>query len=307
MEIKSADTKDGQYKMTWDEVLSEIRIIAKRTTKFHSKIKIWGIPRGGKIVEGLMISTNPQMYEAACSPEDADYFVDDIIDSGASAKRYQEKFNKGTIALVDRSQYDAWIQKSWIIFPWEIGEVGAAPGPEDNVTRLLQYIGEDVTREGLVKTPHRVVKAMKEMTEGYHQDPKQILSTSFDAAGCDEMVILQGIRFASLCEHHMLPFTGEAAVAYLPGTRVVGISKLARLVQCYAKRLQIQERMTTQIAKAIELHLNPAGVGVVIRAHHSCIGCRGANQPDAEMITSAMYGKMRERPEARGELLRLLS
>jgi GTP cyclohydrolase I len=171
---------------------------------------------------------------------------------------------------------------------------------------LLQHIGEDVTREGLVDTPARVVKAYGEMTVGYHQDPKDILSRTF-AMDSDEMIVMRNIRFASLCEHHLLPFTGTAAVAYVPREgRVVGASKLVRLVQCYAKRLQIQERMTSQIASAIQEHLKALGVGVVVKAHHQCMGCRGIEQPDAEMVTSCMLGCMREKPEARAEVMSLL-
>lgn len=168
---------------------------------------------------------------------------------------------------------------------------------------LLRHLGEDPTRNGLVDTPHRVVKAFVEMTRGYQEDPAAILSRTFEEAS-DELVLLKGIRFTSLCEHHMLPFTGIATVGYLPG-KVVGISKLARLVECYAHRLQIQERMTNQIAQAVELHLEAKGVGVILQAHHQCMGCRGVRQPDAEMVTSAMLGVLRDNAAARAEFLQL--
>ena len=177
--------------------------------------------------------------------------------------------------------------------------------PVEAVTEIIRFIGEDPEREGLLETPKRVLKAFQEMTSGYRQDPKEILSKSFDV-GSDEMVVLKGIRFNSLCEHHLLPFIGTAAVGYLPKKRVVGISKLARLVECYAKRLQIQERMTQQIANALMKHLDALGAGVVIKAHHSCIGCRGVRQPDTEMITSSMLGAMRDNEAARSELLSFL-
>ncbi len=176
---------------------------------------------------------------------------------------------------------------------------------EEHVRFLLSYVGEDATREGLVDTPARVRRALLELTAGYGEDPKDILSTSFDAGSYDEMVILRGIKFHSLCEHHMLVFSGEAAVGYLPGARVVGLSKLARLVECYARRLQIQERMTREIADALEVHIEPNGVGVIVRAHHSCMGCRGVRQAGSEMVTSAMLGSMKENPETRAEFLAL--
>jgi GTP cyclohydrolase IA len=173
------------------------------------------------------------------------------------------------------------------------------------ITTLLRFIGEDPTRDGLADTPARVVKAWREMTAGYDEDPAEILSRTFEETS-DEMIMLRGISFYSTCEHHMLPFYGEAQVGYLPG-RVVGISKLARLVNCFARRLQIQERMTRQIADAIETHLDAKGVGVVLRAHHLCMGCRGVKQEETEMITSSMLGKLRNDPSSRAEFLRLCS
>lgn len=173
------------------------------------------------------------------------------------------------------------------------------------VETLLRYIGEDPNRDGLLDTPSRVVRALREMTQGQYQDPAELLSTAFEVE-YDQMVVLRGVRFQSLCEHHMLPFVGEVDVGYVPGSRVVGLSKLARVVQCYAQRLQIQERMTQQIATAIETKLGSTGVGVIVRAKHSCMMHRGARQPDAEMVTSAMLGVLRTDVSARAEFLRLL-
>ena len=157
----------------------------------------------------------------------------------------------------------------------------------------------------LRETPERVVKAFEQMTQGYKDDPQQILSKQFDADGFDEMVVLTGIRFVSLCEHHLLPFVGTADVGYVAEGRVVGLSKLARVTHCFAQRLQLQERLGAQIAKAIDKALSPAGVGVVLRAHHSCMGCRGVKEQDAVMVTSTMLGALRDKPEARAEFLML--
>lgn len=174
--------------------------------------------------------------------------------------------------------------------------------PEDAVRILLEHVGEDPSRDGLRDTPGRVVKAWGEMTCGYRDDPAEILSTTFDV-DCDEMIVVRDLTFASLCEHHVLPFVGIASICYIPG-KVVGLSKLARLLDCFARRLQVQERLTSDIADAIEAHLDPVGVGVIIRAHHSCMAIRGVRKP-GEMITSTMRGALRDKPEARAEFLAL--
>ncbi len=174
---------------------------------------------------------------------------------------------------------------------------------EEAVKTLLRFIGEDPNRDGLLDTPERVAKAWREMTAGYDEDPAEILSRTFDET-IDELIILRGISFYSTCEHHLLPFHGEACVGYMPG-KVVGVSKLARLVNCFARRLQIQERMTQQMAEAIEKHLDARGVGVVLKAHHLCMGCRGVRQQDSEMITSAMLGTLRNDASSRSEFLQL--
>ena len=176
---------------------------------------------------------------------------------------------------------------------------------EHAIGYLLTLLGEDPEREGLQNTPARVVRALQEMTAGRNQDPATILATQFDVK-TDEIVMVTGIRFTSLCEHHLLPFVGTAAVGYLPGDRVVGLSKIPRLVECFARRLQVQERLTREIAEAMETQLNPLGVAVVLRAHHACMGCRGVRQPDAIMTTSAMLGCFRTETAARAEFLKLM-
>ena len=174
---------------------------------------------------------------------------------------------------------------------------------ERAVETLLRWMGEDPDRDGLADTPARVAKALREMTTGYLEDPADILSRTFEETS-DEMVILRGITFQSMCEHHLLPFVGTATVGYLPG-KVVGISKLARLVNCFARRLQIQERLTRQIADAVEKHLEARGVAVVVRAQHLCMACRGVRQQESEMVTSAMLGTLRTDATSRAEFLRL--
>jgi GTP cyclohydrolase I len=174
---------------------------------------------------------------------------------------------------------------------------------ERAVTALLRLVGENPDRDGLQETPRRVVKALLEMTAGYDESPAEILSKTF-AEHSDELIVLRGIDFHSICEHHLLPFQGVAHVGYLPG-KVVGISKLARLVHCFARRLQIQERMTQQVAHAVETHLEARGVGVIVSAHHLCMGCRGVKLPATQLVTSAMLGTLRNSAETRSEFLRL--
>lgn len=175
--------------------------------------------------------------------------------------------------------------------------------PLDAVRQLLAWVGEDPTRDGLLDTPKRVCKALREMTSGYDANIAEILSTSFDVQ-YDSMVVVRDVPFASMCEHHMLPFTGTATVGYIPTERIVGLSKLARLVDAYANRLQVQERMTNQIADALLTHVQPLGCGVVVRGNHSCMCNRGIKKT-GEMVTSTLHGAMRTDPIVRQEFLAL--
>ena len=178
---------------------------------------------------------------------------------------------------------------------------------EAAVRTILRWTGDDPTRDGLLETPSRVVRAYEEYFRGYNDDPKAILQKTFEEIeGYDEMLVLRGIRFESHCEHHLAPIVGRAWVAYVPRGRVVGISKLARVVDAYAKRLQIQEKMTAQIANAIESALQPKGVGVIIKATHHCMTTRGVHKPDTDLVTSRMLGCFRDNPLKRQEFLSLV-
>ena len=178
---------------------------------------------------------------------------------------------------------------------------------EAAVRVLLRLAGEDPEREGLRDTPKRVVKAYKELFGGYATDPVAMLQRTFEEVeGYDEMVLLRDIRLESYCEHHMVPIIGRAHVAYLPRTRVVGISKLARVVDAFSKRLQIQERLTVQIADTIDHVLQPLGVAVVIEAGHQCMSTRGVHKPGVSMVTSRMLGAFRSDPQTRREFLDLI-
>lgn len=180
------------------------------------------------------------------------------------------------------------------------------PEAQALIKGLLQFIGDDPSREGLKETPARVLKAWRFWTQGYYMEPKNVLKSFEDGAeGCDEMVIVKDIELYSSCEHHMAPFFGKAHIAYIPRGRVVGLSKLARVADIFARRLQVQERLTNQIADAIHEVLDPIGVGVIIEAKHFCMCSRGVNKQDSMTITSALRGAIKDKPEARAEFLRL--
>jgi GTP cyclohydrolase I len=179
---------------------------------------------------------------------------------------------------------------------------------EAAVRTLLLWTGDDPNREGLVDTPARVVRAYEEFFAGYETDPVEMLARSFEETdGYDEMVVLRDIRLESHCEHHMVPILGKAHIAYLPNGRVVGISKLARVIEAYAKRLQIQEKLTAQIANTIESVLKPKGVAVVIEAAHQCMTTRGIHKPGVSMVTSRMLGEFRSNDATRREFLSMIS
>ena len=178
---------------------------------------------------------------------------------------------------------------------------------EAAVRVLLEWAGDDPSREGLLDTPERVAKSYRELFSGYETDPHGYLERTFqEVAGYDQLVVLSNIRVVSFCEHHMLPFLGKAHVGYLPNNRVVGISKLARVVNGFSRRLQIQEKLTAEIASAIQEVLKPRGVGVVIESEHSCMTMRGVNTPGSRLTTSHLFGEVRDDPRTRQEFFELV-
>lgn len=298
-----------KIELTWDAINQHVMDLCGRW-KNDGIRAVYGIPRGGQHVAMRVAEL---LDVPRCDrPDDPDQVdssvlvVDDLIDSGRTMAPWAH-WNHDALYRKPWSPVElaphANTVPAWLVFPWEVGTDDEA-GPVDAVVRLLEYLGEDPNREGLVDTPGRVLRALAEMTAGMRDDPHEILSTTFDE-GFDEMVVLRNIEFTSLCEHHMLPFSGTVDVGYIAKGRVVGLSKLARLVECFARRLQVQERMTQQIAEALETELAPAGVGVVVKAHHSCMGCRGVKKPTAEMVTSVLRGYMLVSDAARREFLDL--
>src|SRR5437870_10103845 len=178
---------------------------------------------------------------------------------------------------------------------------------EEQIRHILKALGEDPDREGLVKTPHRMAQALTFLTQGYRMDPKQVINDALFTEDYEEMILQKDIDFFSLCEHHLLPFFGKAHVAYIPKHHIVGISKLARLVDVYARRLQVQERLTTQIANMLMDALDPQGVAVVLRAEHLCMRMRGVEKQNSVVVTSAMLGVFRSHQETRQEFMTLVN
>lgn len=264
--------------------------------------KCYGIPRGG--VSAAFALASEFTIEVVDTPEEADFFLDDIIDSGATMQRYCDKYpEKPFLALIDKTSPNSEYANTWVVFPWE----GTAEGSiEDNIVRLLQYVGEDSEREGLSETPRRVAKAWAHWCSGYGKNAADILKVFADGAeNHNQMVTVKDIPIYSHCEHHLAPIFGTVTISYIPNGKIVGLSKLSRLADMFARRLQVQERLTDQIADALFENLNPLGVGVVIKARHMCMESRGICQQGHHTITTALRGAMMNEPETRSEFLRL--
>lgn len=289
-----------------DELFQEIAAHSRLSDiRDRRRLNIYGVPRGGVPVA---MALGPMLD--ACLVDDphlADVIVDDILDSGATMARYRDKFPDTPFKTLVKKIADPRFTNKWIVFPWEITDRGVEVGADDIILRLLQFIGEDPNREGLQETPRRVLKGWQEWAKGYGKDPKEILKTFEDGAEhCgDEFVIVHNIPIISKCEHHLADITGIAHVGYIPDGKIVGLSKLARLADLFARRLQVQERLTNQIADALVDVLQPKGVGVIVRAAHACMSTRGVNVQGSVTTTSAMRGVVLEKPAARAEFLAL--
>lgn len=262
--------------------------------------KCYPIPCGG-IPVMYLLGNFGKTFEVVDSPADAEFIVDDLIESGGTMGRALteatmplpagRKFISGKtpptpVVLLDKRTPE-W-KGAWVVFPWE---QTAEKGIEDHIIRILQFVGEDSQRGGLIETPARVAKAWEFWCKGYNEDPMALLKTFEDGAEkVNEMVVVKDIPFYSHCEHHMAPIFGTATVAYIPNGRIVGLSKINRLVDCFARRLQVQERLTTQIADALMEGLAPKGAGVIIKARHLCMESRGVCQQGHSTITSGLRG-----------------
>lgn len=276
-------------KVTFDDIRQIVSLWPK-------DLKYYGVPRGGSTIAAM--TGNP-----VDNPEEADAICDDIIDSGATRSRYQERYpDKPFFAVVNSLDLGSetptipGIAGVWYSFPWEKEGHGET---EDHALRIIQAF-DDPNREGLTETPKRYIKFLREFLS-----PPEVNYTQFDAESTDQMVVVHDIPFYSLCEHHLVPFFGKAHVAYLPGEKIVGISKLARTVQYYARRFQNQERITRQVAERLMMELKPLGVGVIMEAEHLCMTMRGANVPGTKTTTSSLQGNFRE-GDVRREFLNLI-
>jgi len=251
--------------------------------------KVWGIPRGGSVVASLAANYGAVVVG---DPRDADILLDDVRDSGATGDHWQShRPDAQMLYVVDKQAegIDCWVQ-----FPWE---PSAQQDAEDTVRRLIEHIGENPARAGLQGTPERVVRSWQELFAGYTEQPE----LTWFADDTDEMIISQGIAFYSTCEHHLLPFFGVAHVGYIPDGKVIGISKLSRIVEHYARRLQIQERLARQIGEAIAGDVK--GVAVHLEGQHMCMMARGAKQANSTMVTNYLTGVFRTDSGARNEFL----
>jgi len=275
--------------LTWDD-------IDKRLADLNLKgSKIWGIPRGGAIVAGL---ARQQGAKIETNPKNADVAVDDIIDSGKTAEKIRQKYGLKTVALVNKKTEKI---QSWIHFPWE-----NKPNEDiaESVTRVLEYIGEDASRDGLMDTPNRVVRSWDQLFGGYGIDPESLLRWFDNPDEDDEMIINKNIQFYSTCEHHMLPFFGRVSIGYIPQRRIVGLSKLSSVVDAYARRLQVQERLTREVGEVFQSVVE--GVGVHVEAQHLCMMARGVSQQESTMVTNYLTGPFRDSPAARAEFLQAI-
>lgn len=261
---------------------------------------VYGVPRGGVPVALALQGRIPDMRLVE-DPSMATVIVDDLIDSGTTMRAMEQRApNARFMALLDKRTDPAY-KGQWIVFPWEEDAEGSF---EDNVRRMLQFVGENPARGGLVETPKRVAKAWAHWCGGYEKEAGEILKVFEDGAeDYDQMVTVKDIPFYSQCEHHMAPFFGTATISYIPNGRIVGLSKLSRLVDMFARRLQVQERLTNQVADAIVEHLKPLGVGVVIRARHLCMESRGICQQGHHTVTVALRGELKENQSAREEFM----
>lgn len=262
---------------------------------------LYGIPRGGIAPAYLLAGmTNGIVID---DPGKAQYFIDDLVDSGRTRQIYEQMFPGIPFIPLFIKQ----LPSDWYVFPWEVTASGEDVSAEDIFTRFLEFVGEDPNREGLLETPKRMAKAWKFWTSGYGQDPDSVFKEFSDGGEhYDEMVLLDPIPFFSHCEHHMAAIFGEVHIAYIPNKKIAGLSKFARLVDIFARRLQVQERITFQIADAIEKNLQPLGVAVFIKATHFCIASRGVQKVGTSAKTSALRGVFKEKPAARAEFFSLL-
>lgn len=265
-------------------------ILTRESPKYRY---VCGVPKGGLVLATALASScgcEQVGVEEAKQLKRECLVCDDILDSGKT----RAKFPDNDFAVIhcrpdklDQAKYWVHSTSEWVVYPWE--SEAEQNGPTEAIVRLLEYIGEDPTREGLLETPSRVIKAYDELFAGYNQDPKEIFKT-FDGSQIGGLIYLKNIEFYSFCEHHMIPFYGSAHIGYISNGRVIGVSKLARLLDIFSKRLQIQERIGEQVTTALMDYLNPIGAACIIEAKHLCISGRGVKKQHSVMGYSSFKG-----------------
>lgn len=289
-----------KYKITWDEFHSLCKALDKKIDRIKYD-NVFPVPKNALYVaEYLDLSIlNDPFYIT-----NRTLIIDDLIDSGKTLSNFPD--NDKAVLFVKNNNEDKvnyYVEKKdcLIQFPWEKED-----DISDSIIRQLEYIGEDPTREGLLETPNRVIKSWDKLYGGYKEKVEDILKT-FHEGSCDEMVILKDISFYSTCEHHLLPFFGQVHIGYIPDKKVLGVSKLARVVEIFARRMQIQERMTAQICDSIMKWLEPKGCIVITEAQHFCMQARGVEKQKSKMITSAIRGVFKDKDSgAREEFMRFI-
>jgi GTP cyclohydrolase I len=304
-----SSTEINKYKVDWTDFKNDcisLSNVIKQSKKNYQII--YPVPKNGLFVAiELSLKLNIAIeneYDSILNYGKEDVLiVDDLIDSGKTLEKYPG-YDKAVLYVKNEKHtevnYFAFSLNKWIVFPWE-----EEKDIEDIIIRQLEYIGENPNREGLKDTPKRVIKSWEELYAGYNQKSKDIIKVFKDGV-CDQLVLLKDIEFYSTCEHHLLPFFGKIHVGYIPDGKVIGVSKLARLVEIYSRRLQIQERLVQQIADDLEKFLNPLGVMIVCEAQHFCMTSRGVEKQHSKMITSDIKGVFKNKIEARQEFLNLI-
>lgn len=295
------ERNNRSIKLTWDIIFKQADEILNRIFETYPDIDsdnplwIYGIPRGGQVVAGVLGYCTDKL-KVSDKPDKADIIVDDLYDSGSTFKQWKEKYPQSDFYfLFDKRQSS--FANVWLEFPWERE---GKKEVEDNVRRILEYLGEDTNREGLIDTPKRYIKFWNEFLS-----PPDFNPTTFSAEGYDQMIIQSNIPFYSVCEHHLAPFFGQGYIAYLPDKKIVGLSKLARTLDKFSRRLQNQERITNEVVDYLMEVLEPKGVGCVLKAQHMCMEMRGVKKHNTFTTTSALRGVFLDKP-IKDEFIKLI-
>jgi len=274
--------------ISWDVVLSKLESVD--IIGYH----IYGVPKNGMILTAFLKNA-----VATMNPADADLILDDVEYTGRTRQFYQEKYTAPFISLYSKTPKDPWL-----VFPWEAEHPASEEGVHDNIVRIIEHIGDNPMRKGLQETPKRIVESFKEIYAGYGADIESIFKEFEDEEKYEGLVIKRDIEFFSTCEHHMLPFSGVAHIGYIPDGPVLGASKIIRLLDAFARRLQMQERIGEQVTNAMMKYFRPKGCGCITIGKHMCMGCRGVKR-DSTMVYSSMKGIFLTEHKVRDEFITL--